>query len=271
MINSRVKKGTRGQIALIVLLVLVIMLTVGLAVISRSITEIKISEHQKESVRAFSAAEAGIEEALKDVSVYAGKTNEQIEVGDLKAYVTVSEISNNVETKIKKNGSTKIDLDGADSNLNELTIYWVKKSDPGENPGGVCSESSTPASIEIVVYNKDGSDYSARRYAYNACDAIDNGFDTPSDGDSDFLKKVDISGIDTVDPGQDKLVSIRAAYNKTTVKVTGNVDLPVQQYRVTSRAVAEGEEVKAVEVSRTVSVLPEIFDYVLFSGGDLVK
>lgn len=265
------KKDTKGQIALIVLLVLVIMLTVGLAIVSRTVTELKVSEHQKEAVRAFSAAEAGIEQVLKDVALYAGKTNEPVVVGDLKAYVTTTPIDNNVETEIKKNGSTKIDLDGAVDTLTTLTIYWVSKDPTKSEENPTCTgEDQTPASLEIIVYNKNVANYSAKRYAYNACDALDNGFDTPDDGGSEFLKKVDIS-VDTIAPGQDKLVSIRAIYRKTTVKVVGNENLPVQQYRVTSRATATGGETKAVEVSRTVSALPEIFDYVLFSGGDLVK
>ena len=276
--NDRMKKNKKGQIALIVLLILVIMLTVGLAVVSRTVTELKVSGHQKEAVRAFSAAEAGIEEVLKDVSAYAGVTNQAIDITDeLKVYVTVDEISNNVETEIKKNGSTKIDLNGADSGLTQLTIYWVKR-DSDEDPGS-CTESNAPASLEIIVYSKNGAlgQYSAKRYAYNACN-LDNGFDssTPIGGGSEFLKQVNVPvDVDPAAPAanwQDMLISIRAIYNKTTVKVVGNEDLPLQQYRITSRAVAAGgEAVKAIEVSRTVSALPEIFDYVLFSGGDLVK
>lgn len=269
------KRNKKGQIALIVLLVLVIMLTVGLAVVSRTVTEIKVSEHEKEAVRAFSAAEAGIEEVLRNVSTYVGATNRAIDVGvgeaKITTYVTVSEITNNVETEIKKNASTKIDLNGASSGLTQLTIYWVKNNDD-ENPPGPCSESNTPASLEIIVYKKDSSNnYSTRRYAYNACSDLndDNGFDTATTVDySGLLRRAEVTPIVV---GQDMLVSIRALYRKTTVRVVGNVDLPLQQYRITSRAVGTGGEAKAVEVQRTISALPEIFDYALFSGGSLVK
>ncbi len=58
-------KQNSGQTLLIIVLIAAVILTVGLAVASYSITDIKISQQEEESARAFSAAEAGIEEALK--------------------------------------------------------------------------------------------------------------------------------------------------------------------------------------------------------------
>lgn len=54
----------RGQALLIILLVMAVVLTVGLSVISRSVTDVRLSQQEEESARAFSVAEAGIEEAL---------------------------------------------------------------------------------------------------------------------------------------------------------------------------------------------------------------
>lgn len=53
-----------GQALVLVLLSLAVVLTLVLFVLSRSITDISVSTNQEESVRAFSAAEAGIEKAL---------------------------------------------------------------------------------------------------------------------------------------------------------------------------------------------------------------
>jgi len=55
----------KGQAALIVLLVVAVALGFGLSTISRSTTELKISKQEQEASRAFNAAEAGIEEALR--------------------------------------------------------------------------------------------------------------------------------------------------------------------------------------------------------------
>lgn len=55
----------KGQIALIALLVLTIAVTVGLSLVARSTTNVAVTRDMEESTRAFSAAEAGVEESLK--------------------------------------------------------------------------------------------------------------------------------------------------------------------------------------------------------------
>ena len=48
--------------------------------------------------------------------------------------------------------------------------------------------------------------------------------------------------------------------------------MPVQYYRIRSEGDSGvGDEVKVVEVTRTLSSAPGIMDYVLYSGGSLVK
>jgi Tfp pilus assembly protein PilX len=53
-----------GQALVLVLLSLSVVLTLVLFILARSITDVTVSSRQEESVRAFSAAEAGIERAL---------------------------------------------------------------------------------------------------------------------------------------------------------------------------------------------------------------
>jgi hypothetical protein len=53
-----------GQALLVVLLVMAVILTVVLSIISRSVTDVSITSLDEEALRAFSAAEAGIERAL---------------------------------------------------------------------------------------------------------------------------------------------------------------------------------------------------------------
>lgn len=57
-------KLSSGQALLLILLIMSVALTVVLSVASRSITEVKISSTEEDSLRAFNAAEAGVEEAL---------------------------------------------------------------------------------------------------------------------------------------------------------------------------------------------------------------
>ena len=62
--KTRNAKRQRGQTLLIVLLLLAVVLTIALSIASRSITDINVSIKEEEAARAFSAAEAGIEQAL---------------------------------------------------------------------------------------------------------------------------------------------------------------------------------------------------------------
>lgn len=62
-----------GQVALVVAMVVVVGLTLAVAVASRSVTTVSISGQEEDRARAFSAAEAGVEDALRqDLSVISG-------------------------------------------------------------------------------------------------------------------------------------------------------------------------------------------------------
>lgn len=58
-------KKQRGQVALIVMLVMAVGLTVGLSAAQRATTSVSVSQTEKQGSKAYSAAEAGIEKALK--------------------------------------------------------------------------------------------------------------------------------------------------------------------------------------------------------------
>ena len=66
------KHDQPGQVLLLTLLVLSVATTVVLSLIGRATTDVAISNQIAESQRAFSAAEAGIEEMLKTGSVAPG-------------------------------------------------------------------------------------------------------------------------------------------------------------------------------------------------------
>ena len=57
-------KHESGQALMLVLLSLSVVLTLVLFILSRSVTDVSVSSNQSDSIRAFSAAEAGVEQAL---------------------------------------------------------------------------------------------------------------------------------------------------------------------------------------------------------------
>ena len=69
----------RGQTLIIFILLLVVLSLIVLAVSARSITNVKISETSEESARAFSSAEAGIEEAVEQIRINPVGVVQQVE------------------------------------------------------------------------------------------------------------------------------------------------------------------------------------------------
>jgi hypothetical protein len=240
-------KKKSGQIALIVVLLMVVILTIGLSLISRSITDVRISQDEKEALRAFSAAEAGIEEVLKSSSLASGPVS--VDVGDLVAEVTVEELADGVAQETQENENMSIFLDG--STASQVTLNWIDTT-KGE-------ETSEFASLEVVVYDKD---YNLERYNYNAT-SRGNGFEPVSDqGVDNYYKQVSFN----VD-ADDRLIRIKPLYNQATIMITTNTgDLATQQYRITSVVGQEGGKTSKVIVTRTAAVLPPVFDFTLFDG-----
>jgi type II secretory pathway pseudopilin PulG len=253
----------RGQAALIVLLVVGVALGFALSTISRSTTELKISEQEQEASRAFNAAEAGIEEALRNLAAGSGS----VTVDDITVNYTVEELDN-LEGVFEENEAAQVSLTGAGLGLSQLTIEWVDSPNTVENPG--CDSASavsggTAASLLITVIDDT---YQVTRTAVNACDlASENGMLNVTDSGSDnYLRRYDLA-VDS----NDVLVRIRPIYNRASLRVTANADLPVQYYRIDSQAAATNLAVKSIQVTRTVPATAAIFDYVLFSGTNITK
>jgi len=248
---QRLERSDCGQVALIALLIMIVLLTVGLAVVSRSVTDIRISKESEESARAFSAAEAGIEEALKGLAglpytdnVYTGST----EVGGLSVDYKVEKTSS-FQTNIEQNETAEVQLDGfAGTGLN---VSW-------SNSG-----------LELILIYDDSGVYKAMRWAlYNFSDGSvcgNNFTDVPSG-----LESIDVS---TISP---KALRIRPICRDAEVTVAssdpGLNPLPDQSYTIRSSAVVpETGQTRSLEVTKSVPILPPLFDYVLFSGGSLIK
>ena len=130
-----------GQALLVVVLIMVVSLTIGLSVASKSITNYKSSTEQAESQKALSAAEAGIEQAIKTQTSTNGSVD--MKLSSFKTTVVDSSGQN-----ILLNGGNVVSRDqGIDvwlSNypnysqpnppVGNLTIYWGTSVDPCDDP-----------------------------------------------------------------------------------------------------------------------------------------
>ncbi len=256
----RVRKNS-GQIAVFILLIMLIGLTIGLAVVSRTIQDLKQTAVTDQSGRAFSAAEAGLEKGLETLRT--GSLSQQ----DLAGISGISQVNYSVTpttgTSFASNGPVangeviSVNLDGYTGGT--IKIFWGKSGE-------------ADASLVLSFYTVDSSaNYSVVKYAYNppSCSLADcnstsstfNYFDSADSGDSVYK-----AGKSLTVPADTKLLRIRPIYNNTSIKVeAGSGSLPAQGYTVTSTAQTVGGVSRAVQVSSTSGSLPPFFDYVLYA------
>lgn len=158
--KSMRKKFQSGQVVLILLLVITIGLGVGLSVIQRSISNVSTSTKVEESSRAFSAAEAGIEQALDQLSQ--GGLPQGVDFSAQNQSQAVIETSGLVPgqnqifeiEKVKKEDVAQVWLADPDKALDPSSLYYDQKElDVYWGNSGV---SADPAIEVSVVYLQNG-------------------------------------------------------------------------------------------------------------------
>lgn len=276
----RLLKNQSGQALLIVVLVLVIALTVSLSVASRSIINLKNSQDQASSQKALSAAEAGVEQAIKSQNQaklaggFGGAENTNYQT-------SVASIS----------GSVKFIINGTDNRINAVkkgnpayiwtTIYSA--SNPWLNPwsgtltiswgdGGTCASNTVPA-LEVSVINGSTADYktavlSLQKFAYDPCSTRTNGFDSGSVANGSAFTNpklayhVALPSINNV-----YLVSVNPLYADTHVGVSigaSNPSLPYQGANIDSTG-TDGQVQRRDFVFQGFPQIPaDLFPYTIF-------
>ncbi len=259
----RKNKKSSGQALLVILLIMAVVLTIGLSTTSRSITDLRISQQTEDAARAFSAAEAGIEQSLSLQQAVSGEFT-----GTGVSYQTaVSDMGAGTEFVFPQ----EIQVDESQ------TVYLAEYG-----PGGVLTQHFTRdrldlcwsgnAAIEVsYYYNYNSGGYKVSRYAVDPDGARRefNHFDPPDSGSCAGLshKKTLV-----FPSGTPLFLRLRVLYESARVGIVapGGIggQLPSQGSRIESVGTA-GKATRKVEVFR--SHPSAIFDYVLYSGGDLLK
>jgi len=168
----------QGQMLLIVVLTMVVALTVGLSIASRSVTNLRISTEEQNSKKALFAAEAGI-----DIAVKTGSSSSVLKpIGGANiTNVSITDIRGLTDFLVDNNAFISQD-DGADVWLTnytphysrlylppyyngQLTFYWGTASD-------VCSQTSsanTMAALEVFVVTGTRANPTMYKYAFDPC------------------------------------------------------------------------------------------------------
>lgn len=294
----------RGQAIVWVMLISVVGLTLGLSMISRNLSGIRQTGESESSNKAFSAAEAGIEEALYQIEsseatgspVITPSAPTPLPEVDSEYEYGVSVGGDDTEVVIPyalhKDRVVELNLTGMSSTDN-LEVYWVDQS--------VADEVSNPASLIIAYLAEDstyvsGNGYRVEKFAYDPHSIqTDPDFEQASlcsppcsVGSPAVGFRYQISGLAIPPADGRRVLRIMALHNTDGagnsipntigVKVIGANPVPFpagQFYQVeaTGRS-GGGDEVaeRKVEVIRSREHLPAVFDSVLLSvWGDLIQ
>jgi len=282
--SVRSSSSDSGQSLLIILLVTAVILTIGLAVASYSITDIKISQQEEESARAFSAAEAGIEKSLQ----IGAATN-----------TTIEGITNSVTQEVQGEAAI-FDFGGAKFPSGELANVWLVGHGvngeidtttylPYNSPITLCwgssttIDSSTPALELALVYKNVAGDFKVIRQGYDPNSGRTVGFIAPDDIDGGncnanlaFAKNINlaIGNFGLIATDVPYLLRLKFLYNTSDqpLTVTSDNNFPSQGKCYESSAKVETSGItRKIRQCQFFQAPPEIFDYVLFTTGDLVK
>ncbi len=288
-----------GQAVLIILLTMVVALTVVLSIIAATTSDIKLSATESSSLRAFSAAESGVEKALLSNSSSNGSINNatfnsnigslaqgagnfnypvDLVSGDSGVFWFVSHASN---------GTFVCDASHPCFTGNLIKVCWGK-------PGTSSTSATTPA-IEIsafylstpgnyttskvvkAVYDPNGT-----RRSLNSYDAIDSGSCTINNISYAFQKQFDLGALGipagsygTVNGLQ--FMPVKMLYNTDVahpmamdVNLGTDSNLPSQGNLIDSTG-SLNQSTRKVEVTRAYNQAPPPFDAAVFSPGGLTQ
>lgn len=249
-------KSRNGQVGLLVLLATIVVMTIAVALASRTASEIAISTNEEQSTSAFESAETIIERILGNPTP--PPVNMSGSIGS-ETYQVETVYTTKLDTDTKSAGETvEVNLQGySDSNIK---VSWQ-----GGN-GASCQTDAT--AIVAAVFYKDGANYRVKRSAFDPCEArkISNGFD----GAVNFEDGRPTANI-TTQQGAWTPVSarIKLLYADSNLSVSAGSGLPPQGREITSRASSLDDQSRAIKVTEGHPMAPSIFDYAVYSAGTI--
>lgn len=251
-----------GQIGVIILLIMVVILTIGLSVASRTTQETFLATQNAESSRVFNAAEAGVEQALStDLTALEAQPQDSVtgsvnSLSDTTVNYSITKVRS-LQTRLFEGISVAVNVTGISTGQG-IVIEWAQE-DCGQDP----------ASFLASIYSRTGSVTTARYRAIGNC-ARGDGFEqaTTMAAGNPYRYRFTLAL-----QSNDVFVRLQPLYNDTNISVSGSGwILPTQYYKIRSEAKNTlGNETRIVEVNRTLPTAPSVMDYALYSGTTLIK
>lgn len=280
-------KKNSGQVVLLLVLITVVGLTIGLSLISRTVTDVRISSQIEQSGRAFSAAEAGVENALQSINSGAITPTGSLSINNLEAEANYS---------IKTYGGTSDVLVFNQTEVNTTQIVWLVNHDNGRNiiiPASapypvsynstvdICwgSDPNSDPAIEVSLYYLLTGEYRVVKAAYESIGGRGNNFYSSDVGVNNcggnyrYHKLIKFSdpvpdGFNLSDSSTILLaLRLRPLYANSSIAImpqSGSFNLPKQGEIITSVGRTGTDTVRKIEVINGYKQLPSILDFALF-------
>ncbi|EKE05797.1 MAG: hypothetical protein ACD_19C00176G0019 [uncultured bacterium] len=274
------RKNQKGQAVLIVLLSLSVVLIIVLYIMSRTVTDISLSNKDEDSMRAFSAAEAGIERALVIGS----------DIGD----TTIGNANFSASVSNFAEGTSKV-VYPISLKSGEIATFWFSRPSEASfftgNQVKVCWGDKNTAigalapAVEISTYYLNSGVYKISRATldpYNNRSPISNYFDVATSGtctiDNEQFQFYSTITIPTSSPTLKlQFMTVKPLYNTTIshkvgIDVTGfgNAILPSQGKKINADG-SSADSNRSIEVYQLHPVAPSVFMNSLFSSSGIIK
>lgn len=289
-----------GQALLVVLLTMAVVLTVVLSLASRSVTDIGITTYEEDALRAFSAAEAGVEEALVTAADASGTLPNNATFDAVvssagsasEAFYPIELLSGETATFwfVSQDGDGNLTCAGVPClRASNFNVCWGKGGAPRPALEVTLFYDDSPSHTEVVG-SGDYSQVKVSRFAYDP-----DGARTPSNNFSlasgsctvlgqslsystgNIVLAPLVGGPCVSQLGCLLMARVRMFYNSATthplgirVTPTGGSSLPPQGVQVESTGVA-GDTTRQVNVYRSYPEPAPVFDAAVFSLGDITK
>lgn len=253
-----------GQAALILVLVLSLVSTVAVSMAGRSINSIRSEETGNDSVKAFKAAEAGLEKLLLREKSNVTESGDLTDVDSFEASRVVGGQGGVVSDVPVDVGDVYQVLTGvAEGGSGSINVCW-----------------NSDSAIEIADYWYEGGNYGVTRYAYDSVNARGNNFTVQLSGGcnvSAFSSATFNRNVTVTLHGGSRFVRVLSLYNPTMIGVVpiGAYQLPGQKVVDSSvgthESQGDGDSSASIKLSltQTAGRLPAVFDNVLYTNGFL--
>lgn len=274
-INNFSLKNNQGQAILLVFLIVAIGLSIGAAIFLNSLREYRSASYSTQYSQAGSAAEAGVEEGLGNESsltsifqvtpvpsvtgtLTTGKYTAQMSSEGVSQYVTAKVIDENEVLEIRVGDINYGDPEPTPTVVytydDAIDLYW-----------------NDEASIEVRIYkvNYEEGRVLLRKDIYDCSGGAGSIMIGGSTVNFDCTASVDMEVVANV--SADEILRVRPIGGGTKLGFTTASALPVAQVVKVQSIGESGQSQVKIKEEATRSFLPPIFDYLMFSGGDISK